>query len=91
MTPVLLDFSTSYILYLNGHIGGILKNIRAGLVNRVTDLPGTNRLWGHNLLMGHREPTLSSDHVQYPILWPPQVFREKRNVIMLSEQEHDLP
>jgi hypothetical protein len=23
----------------------------------VTDLPGTNRLWGRNLLMGHREPT----------------------------------
>jgi hypothetical protein len=50
---------------------------------RVTDLLGTNRLWGRNLLMGHREPTdlsvIRSRAVPYTPDTPSIQGKEKRD------------
>lgn len=34
---------------------------------------------------------MSADHVQHPIVWHPQVFRERETMIILSEQDQDPP
>ena len=49
----------------------------------VTDIPGTNRLWGRNLLMGHREPTdlsvIRSRAVPYTLDTPGIQGKENRD------------